>query len=72
MLVIAALLLMAYGYSHIYHKDFWWWDAALLWERLNRPVHRTEQWERQQDLMWLLCMSGGVFLLIYFAVTGSL
>ena len=72
MFIIAALLLMAFGYSHIYPKDFWWWDAVLLWERLNRPMHRTEQWDRQQDLVGLLCMTSGVFLLVYFAVTGSL
>ncbi len=67
MVIVVAVLLMVYGYSHIYHKDFWWWDAALLWERLNRPMHRTESWDRQQDWLGLLCMSAGVFLLVWFA-----
>lgn len=69
--VLAGLLLMVYGYSHIYHKDFWWWDAVLLWERLNRPIHRTERWDRQQDVLGLLCMAGGVCLLVYFAAGGE-
>lgn len=71
MFILAGLLLIGYGYSHIYYKDFWWWDAVLLWERLNRPAHRTERWEFQQDLFGLLCMAGGVCLLLYFAAGGA-
>jgi len=69
-LILAGLMLMLYGYSRIYHKDFWWWDTILLWQRLNRPLERSASWERQQDLFGLFCMSAGVLLLVMFAAGG--
>ncbi|HEX3049024.1 MAG TPA: hypothetical protein VHP83_00095 [Aggregatilineaceae bacterium] len=65
MLIVAGLMLFAYGYTLYSFKDFWWWDYALLFNALGKKVTRTAAWERQHSLTAAGCMVAGVILSFY-------